>query len=56
MKALAHSSLRIRTASDRLPRLTGRGISGLQKIASDLAAAFHRTAPTLVILLLNFFR
>ncbi|HTS36766.1 MAG TPA: hypothetical protein VMH04_13910 [Candidatus Solibacter sp.] len=73
MNALAQSLLR--TASDRLPRLTGRGKTGMEALfvaalpaektlsamwvrrrIGELAAAFHRTAPTLMILVLNFFR
>jgi hypothetical protein len=70
MSALASSLRRIWSAKNRIPRLTGRGISGgcaasAQSTATFLWAEerlihlddiFRRTAPTIVLVALNIFR
>jgi hypothetical protein len=69
VSALAHSLKRIWSAKDRVPRLTGRGISGScspspvkdlvrwsHDTISELIHMARRTAPTVVVVALNFFR
>lgn len=70
MKALANSLLRIWSANDRVPRLTGRGNPGCgmvalrewmmdswaQKTFAEVFAFVQRTAPTVLLLAFNLFR
>lgn len=68
MTALANSLRRISAAKNRVPRLTGWGSSGpaafnetalgvwAHERLRDLVAVVHRTAPTLIVVLLNIFR
>jgi hypothetical protein len=70
MTVLANSLRRIWSAKNRVPCLTGRGISGsssnLQKSLApvghmlekflDLLDLAHRTAPTIVVIVLQIFR
>ena len=70
MNALANSLVRIWSASDRGPRLTGRGNPGCGRAAlrawikdsqarrtfSEIVAFVERTAPTVLLLAFNIFR
>lgn len=67
MSVLADSLKRIWSAKDRIPRLTGWGTSGSSSLAKDLVRWTHdsiselihmarRTAPTVIVVTLNFFR
>ena len=69
MSTLANSLRRIWSAKNRVPRLTGWGISGGYATAAErtpflwaeerllhLVDLFRRTAPTIVLVALNIFR
>ena len=70
MNALANSLVRIWSANDRGPRLTGRGTPGCGRVAlrawmndsrarrtlAELFAFVERTAPTVLLLVFNIFR
>ena len=68
MTALANSLRRISAATNRVPRLTGWGKSGAAVLNEtalvvwarerlrDLFAVAHRTAPTVIVVVLNIWR
>jgi hypothetical protein len=68
MMALANSLRRIWSAKNRVPRLTGWGMSGPRKPGTEniaswvneslrhLVAAAYQTAPTVIVATLNIFR
>lgn len=68
MTALANSLRRIWSATNRVPRLTGWGISGSAVLSEtvlvvraretlrEIIALAHQTAPTLIVVMLNIFR
>ena len=70
MNALANSLVRIWSANNRVPRLTGRGNPGCgvgalrvwmrdssaRRTVSEIVAFVERTAPTVLLLAFNIFR
>jgi hypothetical protein len=69
MPTLANSLRRIGSAKNRIPHLTGWGIPGSQGAATqetalgrvrdvllEITAALKRTAPAIVLIVLNIFR